>query len=107
MKTCQIIGRKYSTEKRFKEWDKEKQFPSYEQIDEHKFPPKQFESIRHAEIWLLENFPEYYFGANIKCLDNTDFSCIAIPSYYEGYYKTDNRQKIINTMLEELKNIID
>lgn len=109
MKYFIIVGHKYKTEPSFYDWDKEKRYPTYEEDgDKKEFPVQQFENLRAAEVWLLKNAPEYYFGSNIievykdgSTKPNGDFSLIAVPSYYECVYNTTDRALIINTILSE------
>lgn len=109
MKHFIIIGYKYKTEQSFYDWDKEKRYPTYEEDGEKKeFPVQPFENLRAAEIWLLKNAPEYYFGANIVEVNadgsskkNGDFSLVAVPSYYENVYQTTDREAIIVMLLSE------
>jgi len=93
----------------FYKWDKEKQYPYYKEDEEEvEFPVQQFEDTKQAEIWLITNAPEYYFGASIVEVNangskkkHGDFSLIAVPSYYERTYGTNDRTLILNTILSE------
>lgn len=94
MKTFMFTGRKYGEDK-------------YNPIEEKKFEPKQFESITHAEAWFLANYPDYYFGGNIKQVGGEgDFVCIPVPDYYKEFYDTDNMAYIAVKELEYLKSLI-
>lgn len=94
MKTFMFTGRKYGENK-------------YNYIEEKKFEPKQFESILHAEVWFLANYPDYYFGGNIQQVGGRqDFTCIPVPYYYKDFYKTDNMAYIAAKELEYLKSLI-
>lgn len=99
MKMFKIIGRQYGTEKKYYDWSKNHKYYTYDKIAEHEFPPKKFESVRHAEKWLLENFPEWYFGANIKGVDNNDFTMIAVPQFFEMEFGTNDREQIAKRVL--------
>lgn len=94
MKTFAFIGRKYDE--------------SNNVIEEKKFGPQRFESISHAEVWFLSNYPDYYFGGNIKQMNvkNPDFVCVPVPSYYKEFYDTDNMAYIVVKELEYLKSLI-
>lgn len=59
------------------------------------FGPMEFEDIDHAELWLIENHPEYYFGCNIVCVDNSDFLAKAIFEYYANIHETSDFDKLI------------
>lgn len=104
-KTFKIIGRKFDTEKKFYKWDDEKRFFHYDEIEEKELGIFKFKNLKEAEIFLLANFPEYYFGANIVQTDKeygNDFLMVAVPQYYEQYYKTNDREKIINIIIKKL-----
>lgn len=94
MKTFAFTGRKYDQ--------------SNNVIEEKKFEPQRFESISHAEVWFLSNYPDYYFGGNIKQMNvkNPDFVCVPVPSYYREFYDTDNMAYIVIKELEYLKSLI-
>lgn len=95
MKTFMFTGRKYGEDK-------------YNPIEEKKFEPKQFESLSHAEVWFLANYPDYYFGGSIKQMNvkNPDFVCIPVPDYYKDFYETDNMAYIVVKELEYLKSLV-
>lgn len=94
MKTFMFTGRKYNESKS-------------EPIEEKKFDPMKFESISHAETWFLVNYPDYYFGGNIKQVGGKqDFTCIPVPDYYKEFYGTDNMAYIVVKELEYLKSLI-
>lgn len=95
MKTFEFTGRKYDTNK-------------FECIEERIFERKQFESVNHAELWFLENYPDYYFGGNIRQVDGVerpDFVCIPVPAYYKEFYDTDNMAYIVVKELDYLKSL--
>ena len=94
MKTFAITGRKYNE--------------SNNVIEEKKFEPQRFESISHAEVWLLSNYPDYYFGGNIMQVNvkTPDLVCVPVPSYYKEFYDTDNMAYIVVKELEYLKSLI-
>lgn len=107
-----IEGAKYDTSPQYYQWDNKKMYPYYKEVEKKIFTPKGITSLNEAELWLLENEPEYYFGASIfeqykmEPVDKEalDFSFIAIPSYYETIYDTTNRQDIIKQLIKEVEN---
>lgn len=94
MKTFVFTGRKYDENNNV--------------VEEKRFEPVRFESISHAEVWFLTNYPNYYFGGNIKQANvkNPDFVCIPVPGYYKEFYDTDNMAYIVAKELEYLKSLI-
>lgn len=101
-KTFKITGRKYTTEKSFYTWDTDRKYFYYEQTEEKELGTFKFKSLTDTEIFLIANYPDYYFGANIVQVDGTDFLINACADYYEMQYQTNDRQKIINTITENL-----
>lgn len=101
-KTFKITGSKYTTEKTFYDWDESKRYFHYEEIERKELGTFKFQSLKDAEIFLIANYPEYYFGACIKQIDGTDFLINADASYYEIEFQTSDRTKIINTITENL-----
>jgi hypothetical protein len=83
-----IIGRKYLEAARYLEWDTSKRFPVYD-MDEERVWEIEAETLDDGELWLAENHPDYYMGANVIC-ENGDFACEAIPceEYGKGNYET-------------------
>lgn len=68
--------------------------------------PEYVNSLEKAEIWLLENHPDYYMGCSIhqECKSG-DFLCTAIPcvEYEKGLYETWNgRREYAESHLKEL-----
>lgn len=105
MKTFKIVGNKYGTEKKF--WDNNCKYYTYDSIDEKTFGPYEFEDINHAEKWMIENHPDYFFGCNIIGVDNTDFALIAVPEYWETTENTTDREKLISIAHQRICDIID
>lgn len=107
MKIFKIIGRKYNEEKMYYDWDKKKKFYYYEKIEEKELCTFTFIDLHHAELFLLANYPEYYFGASIIGVDNTDFSMVAVPEFYEQTYEMhcgrNDRKFIIE---KEMENVL-
>lgn len=103
-KTFKITGAKYTTEKSFYEWDMERKYFRYEEIERRELGTFKFKSLTDAEIFLIANYPEYYFGASIIQVGGTDFLINAGADYYEMTYQTSDRQKIIDTITENLLN---
>lgn len=103
-KTFKITGAKFTTEKTFYDWDKEKRYFKYEQTERKELGTFKFKSLTDAEIFLIANYPDYYFGACIKQTDGTDFLINADASYYEMEYQTSDREYIINAIAERLLN---
>lgn len=101
-KTFEIIGAKFATEKSYYLGDKEKKYFYYEQIETKPLGTFKFKNLKDAEIFLIANYPEYYFGACIRQLDGTDFLVNAGASYYEMTFQTNDRAKIINSIASEI-----
>ena len=102
-KTFKITGVKYGTEKIFPyEWDTEKRHFNYAEIERKEIGVFKFPSLTDAEIFLIANYPEYYFSSFIQQIDGTDFSCEADVRYYEVFYNTSDRSKIIEKITENL-----
>jgi hypothetical protein len=99
MANIKIVGRKYGTEKRFADWDKEKKWREYDKLDEIELTVD-FPNVRAAEKWFAENYPDYYMGCNIRNLDNGEFCMNPVPAYWEEELGTDNREWIIKYILE-------
>ena len=106
-----IEGALYSTEPMYYNWDNEKKYPYYEQLEAIKFTPEGITSLEEGEKWLLENHPNYYFGGGVYEKYKTvppeeekeplDFCALAVPSYYEAVYQTRDRQKILKEIARE------
>lgn len=104
LKTFKITGAKYNTEKLFRDWDTDKKYFYYERTEEKELGTFKFKSLTDAELFLIANYPEYYFGASIIQIGGTDFLINADASYYEWEYRTSDREKIINAITERLLN---
>lgn len=104
-KTFKITGTKYGTEKIYPyAWDEEKKYFSYEQIERKEIGIFKFPSLTDAQIFLIANYPEYYFGSSIQQIDGTDFCIEADVSYYEMTFQTSDRAAIIQRLTENLLN---
>ena len=78
-----VVGTITSDEASYMKWDTEhKLFPTYRIIDKVDLGIHDFDSLDDAELWLLNNHPENYFGANIVSTENSDFMCIATKEYF-------------------------
>ena len=97
MANIKIVGRKYGTERHY--YSEDSEFYYYDKIDEKEFSVN-FPDIHAAEKWFLENHPDYYLGCNVRNLDNGDFSCNAVPEYWERELGTNNRERIIKHISE-------
>ena len=104
-KTFKITGAKFTTEKSFYEWDTNRKYFYYKQTERAELGTFKFKNLKDAEIFLIANYPEYYFGANIIQVDGTDFWLNAGADYYEMEYQTSDREKIINIITERLLKI--
>lgn len=104
LKTFKITGAKFSTEKSFYKWDTEHKYFCYKKIERRELGTFKFKNLTDAERFLIANYPEYYFGACIKQTDGTDFLINADAEYYEMIYQTSDRQKILDTITENLFN---
>lgn len=63
-------------------------------------------SFESAELYLMINYPKYYFGATIICggefMENpktADFVCIPTAEYYKEEYNETNLRTILNEYL--------
>lgn len=101
-KTFRFIGRKFSTDKSFYDWDKEHRFFHYEQTEEKELGTFTFSDLDEADKFFLLNFPEWYFGSNIVGVDNNDFSLQCVPEYYEQIFRTSDRKAILDRLTAEL-----
>ena len=79
---CKVIGRKYSEEARYAEWDSKKKFPEFDKVDEQVWEIES-SNLDEAEQWLAKNHPDMLMGANISC-ENGDFIAYAVPSNFWG-----------------------
>lgn len=112
-----ITGSKYDTTPQYYNWDKDKKYPNYEEIETKIFNPEGITSLEEGEKWLLTNYPEYYFGASIhekykieppqEEKEPLDFLIIAVPSYYEAIYHTTDRTQIIKEITKEVDAAIN
>ena len=105
LKTFKITGAKFTTEKSYYDWDKEQKYFRYEEIERREIGIFRFKSLTDAELFLIGNYPDYYFGACIKQVDGTDFLINADASYYEMECQTSDREKIIDIITERLLKI--
>ena len=104
-KTFKITGSKWATEKIYYDWDKEKRYFDYKEIERKELGTFKFKSLKDAEIFLIANYPEYYFGAGIVQTDKesgNDFMMMAVPSYYEMEFRTSDRTEILNIITKNL-----
>ena len=83
-----VIGRRWSENAIYSEWDTKKEFPRYELQGEQTWEIEA-DTLRGGEKWLAENHPDMYMGASIYC-ENGDFLCTAVPcmEYGKGNYET-------------------
>lgn len=95
MKTFEFTGRRYGENR-------------YECIEEKILGVREFESLNHAEMWFLANYPDWFFGGNIRQMDDVecpDFACIPVPAYYKDFYGTDNMAYIVCKELDYLQSL--
>ena len=104
LKTFKITGAKFTTEKIFYDWDKDRKYFYYKETERKELGIFKFKDLTDAEIFLIANYPDYYFGASIIQIGGTDFLINAGADYYEMEYQTSDRKKIINTITERLLN---
>lgn len=85
-----IIGRQYSEEARYSDWDSKREFPRFDEVAKQEWEIEA-SNLKEAEEWLAKNHPDMYMGANIIC-ENNDFSCLAVPciEYGIGNYETQS-----------------
>ena len=103
-KTFKIIGCRFSTERKYYDWDKSQTYFYYDLIEEKELGIFKFKNLDAAKAFLLANYPEYYFGAGIVQTDKesgNDFWCNAVPQYYEMEYNTSDRNIILKDIIEK------
>ena len=104
-----ITGRKYADTPSYFWWDADKKYPEYSEVIDQQTWGIEAESLTAAEMWLMENHPDYFMGSNItNRLTGNDlaFSCNPIPcgDYPKGTYETnENRRKYVAWLLEQMR----
>lgn len=68
----------------------------YDVIDKVDLGVKEFNTIWDAQLWLLHNHPDLYFGALITCEDNTDYAAVAPKHVFIQGLKKDCLQALID-----------
>lgn len=83
-----VIGRRFSETPTYPVWDKNREFPHYDMVEEKTWEIDA-ETLRDGDNWLAANHPDYYMGGSVVC-ENGDFSCHAVPcsEYGKGNYET-------------------
>lgn len=99
-----VIGRKYSEEATYSSWDKWREYPRFEELEEKTWEIEA-DSLLEGKRWLVENHPDYFMGANIIC-ENGDFSCLAVPCCEYGKGNFETYEARIATAKYELKQAI-
>lgn len=98
-----IIGRKYEDKVSYYDWDGRKEF-GYCEVEDERIWEKEFEDEFKAEIWLVNNYPEYAMGASYIWNDGRCFYLLAVPSseFGDGNWETtENRVRFVKRELEE------
>ncbi|MCR5670752.1 MAG: hypothetical protein K6G10_07070, partial [Butyrivibrio sp.] len=89
----------------YSSWDTEKRYPRYELLDEARFKcPAYVNSLDKAELWLLNNHPDFHMGCGIhQDCRGGDFMMSAVPCNEYALYKTwEDRRLNAESRLEEL-----
>lgn len=94
MKTYKITGIKWSKQYTYYAWDKDHEYPMFSAEDTLEVE-KQFESLYHAHLWMLENIPSYAIGCNVRCLENSDFVFDCVKGHYVSILRTEDEEAII------------
>lgn len=84
-----VIGRKYTEQAFYSNWDAAKEFPHYEKVAEHTWEIEA-DTLDAGKKWLAKNHPDMFMGGNVIC-ENGDFTCLAVPC---GEYGTGNFETI-------------
>ena len=93
-----IIGRIFSDKPTYYEWDDEKKYPRYNELENlsKEWTVDEVHSLQDAEKWLLSNHPDYYMGCSIvQNCPSGNFLASAVPcgEYPKGMYETiENRR---------------
>lgn len=93
-----VFGRLFSEKATYYSWDKERQFPRYDSIRETERTwdlcgeklrdGRVVDSLKTAEMWLLENHPAFIQGANIEWGEDFSMGCVPCSEYEEGYFES-------------------
>ena len=107
-KAFKVSARLYSEVAEYSAWDKEHEFPHYNEVagTERKFDLEgatlndgtAVASLKTAEMWMLENHPDYLQGCSIveKVDRNADFLMKAVPcgEYLDGYFENYKNRRM-------------
>lgn len=88
-----IYGIKWADEPHYHEWDKSHDYPHFEAIDRVVIE-KEFDSLDAANLWLIDNLPQYAIGSCIKC-ENGDFCANAVKTHYVCEYGCKTLEEMI------------
>lgn len=95
MNKYEIVGKTYTEEPHYYDWDTSHEFPVYDQVSEEHWTIEA-ESLQEAVRWFKTNHPEQVQGGCVNRIDGggTEFCMFAVPSreYGYGYFETvENR----------------
>lgn len=111
-----VTARLYQETATYTAWDKDHLYPRYEEVEgtEHTWSlegeklmnGQLVNSLETAQIWMVENHPEYLQGMCIhQDIPSGDFSCRSVPGkeYPEGMYETiEGRMKYAQDLARRL-----
>lgn len=119
-KAFRVSARLYSEIAEFAPWDKEHEFPHYKEVagTERKFDLEgatlndgtAVTSLDTAEMWMLENHPDYMQGCCIvqKVDRNADFMMKAVPcnEYLDGHFENYENRRLYAEWLAKQKGVV-
>lgn len=105
-KIYKITGHKFSPEKHYYDFDKNRNYPTFKSIDTQHFTCEA-PDIDSAYLWMLKNHPDYAVGCGITCTSNNDFLFDAVPDYYVcefGLKDDTDFSGVISRLIEMTEN---
>lgn len=120
-KAFRVVARLYSEVPEYYKWDESHKYPNYREVagTEREFDLEgatlkngtKVESLETAEMWMLENHPDYLQGCGIveKVDRNADFLMTAVPccQYLAGYFENyENRRRYAEWKAEQMGVVI-
>jgi hypothetical protein len=96
-----IIGRKFGNVKE----DPSDIYSHYPETESKEFLIEA-SNIADATKWMLLNYPDYYMGCSILSEDNSCFSYVPVPDFYEEVFGDLDRKELISIVVEhDLKQL--
>ena len=119
-KKFRVSARLYSEIAEYSNWDKEHEFPHYNEIKgtERKFDLENatlnngtlVTSLETAKMWMLENHPDYLQGCCIveKVDRNADFAMMAVPcgEYPDGQFENYENRRLYAELEAERMGVV-